>query len=490
MSTLDAKTTGNVFLLLLENGEDYDHYEDKKDSFGPHELLVCCLSVSATNYCEKNGVTFTLPEDSFTQEESEYYRELSEERIKSLVKHLNDYYHKKESDLGGFLFDVGNYHYFFLYHFFNALHYRAFFLSKIIKQHNIDRILVTQVEGSNTNRPFPVSLYENCYLELIQNSIFKEKILCIPIPSKISYEHTTLKIRIRGWLSKTLRSFEITNEYINCVRNNIPISFFRLLSGRVKSDILLIGAAYNWKNVFKDSEIGNRVSVFNGLDEIHLPSKMVKNWFKDWFNWEDNFCGFTVSNLGYYEMARINIISKEMLSSHNKTIKIIETKNALIYSVAPYATQQYYLSIGKFLNIPRICFQHGAMACYYDGLWCASSELLYHSHYFSFGDQVSIDKINSSKHTEGFEKVISIGSPALDQIRKTKSSGNSYILYASSKYITYGAGFLARYVDEVVRKNQIILLGFFEKYLNSNVDTEVIWKLNQNRLSEQPFVTV
>ena len=126
------------------------------------------------------------------------------------------------------------------------------------------------------------------------------------------------------------------------------------------------------------------------------------------------------------------------------------------------------------------------MACYYDGLWCASSELLYHSHYFSFGDQVSINKINSSKHTEGFEKVISIGSPALDQIRKSESSGNSYILYGSSKYITYGAGFVPRYTDEVLRKNQTILLGFFEKYLN----TTVIWKLNQNRLSEQPFVTV
>ena len=484
MSIIENK----VFLLLLESPEQYNSYKDKKESFESYELVVCCLSVAATDYCKKNGINFILPEDCYTKEESEYYRKLSEKKIKSLVKNLNDYYHKKIGNIDGFLFDMGSYHFFMLYHFFGALHHRAFFLKKVIEKYKVDRILILQEPESITSRQFPVSQYTNCYLNLFQNSIYREKIICIPVQSKTVRQYVTLKIRIRSSLSKFLRKFKIINDYLNCVRNNIPVNFFRLLLGKVKSDVLLIGSAYNWKYVVSYSRITNRVSVFNETDEINLPSNMVKNWFKEWFDWEDKFCGFTVSALGYYEMTRVKILSEEIFATHENAIKIIKQKKSLIYSVAPYATQQYYLSIAKYLDIPRICFQHGQMSTYEGGLWNEASELLYISHYFSFGEQVSVEKTNRAKSIVGFEKAISIGSPALDNIKKTTLLGKEYILYASSKYLNYGAGFVPRYIDIAVKSSQNMLINYFEQYLDLNPHSEVIWKLNQERLTEQPSI--
>lgn len=475
-----------VFLLLLESEDQYVAYLKQKSKFETHNLVVCCLSTSAIDFCKKSPIPFILPEDCYTEEESNFYRKLSEQRVKELVRCLNEFYHKEIGNINGFWFDIGNYHYFMLYHFFGALHYRAFFLWKVIEKYRPDQILISQEINNlkEDRRSFPVSQYANCYLDLCLNSIYREKVIPLAIGSVIVRRYSTLPIRTRTICGKILRKFKPFNNYLNLIQNNIQNGLRKAFFSN-STDILLLGSSGPWKYIFSDIRLASRINArFENDDSVIAPLKSIKNWFLEWFKWEDVFCGFTVSNLGHHEMARVKIMSDRFVKSHKKALQETKRQKVLIYSVCPYASQQYLLSLAKYLNIPRLCFQHGEMSLYYPGLWNESSELLYMSHYFAYGNEVSKEKTNSSLHIDGFKKAISIGSPALDKL-KNKKSNKEYILYASSKYLNYG-GFISRYADIAVNTSQNILVDYFHNYLDLNPGTKVIWKLNQERLTLQP----
>ena len=488
---MENKPVSKLFLLLLESGVQYEAYVAQRERLETHELLICCLSVAVVDYCQKNGLRYILPEDCYTDEENNHYRDFSEQKIRGLVKRLNDYYHEKIGAKDGFLFDMGNYHFFMLYHFFGALHYRSFLLWKVIEKHNVDRILIPQEpKAADLTRPFPVSQYPNCYLELCRNSVYKKMIIPFPVETAVVRQYRTLRTVIRSALSKRLRKFRVFNDYLNHVQNNIAVKPWRLLFGRSNTDILLLDMAGPWKYVFPDPRLKYRVSAFSEPDEVNIPPNYVKDWFSEWFNWADVFCGFKVSALGYYEMARIKILAERFIASHKATLRRLKNQKAVIYAVAPYAWEQYLLSVAKHLGIPRVCFQHGEMSLYYPGLWNEASELLYISHYFSFGEQVSTEKANSAAGVQGFKEAVSIGSPALDTLKNKSAAGGSYILYASSKLFDYGVGFVSRYCDKSVKDNQTLLVDYFEQYLQLNPGTAVIWKHNQERLTGQPPKTV
>ena len=479
------------FLLLLESQAHYEAYEAQKESLETHELLICCLSVTASNYCQKNRIRYILPEDCYTDEESDHYQGHSELKIKELVKGLNGYYHEKIGAKDDFLFDMGSYHFFILYHFFGALHFRAFFLWKVIEKFGVDRILIPCVpESAKSDRPFPVSLYPNCYLDLCLNSVYRDRVIPIPVDVIAVRQYSTLRMRIRSALGRTLRKFEIFNDYLNYSQSNIAFTFWSLLFGRDRSDILLIGAAGPWKYVFPDSRLTNRVHVISQSDALKLPPSEVRDWFFEWFNWKDDFCGFNVSAMGHYEMARVKILSERFISLHEETLKRLKKQKALIYAVAPYASEQYLLSVAKHLGIPRVCFQHGEMSLYYPGLWNEASELLYVSHYFSFGEQCSIQKTKSSEGVRGFKKAVSIGSPGLDKLKNQSASGGSYILFGSAKFLDYGGGFGSKYRDAALNEVQSLLVDYFERYLELNLGTAFIWKHNQERTVSQPLNAV
>ncbi len=483
---MTSKSLKKVYLLLLETQEQYQAYVEQKESLETHELSICCLSVAAIDYCKKNEIQFLLPEDCYTDEESDHYRDLSEQKIRELVKSLNNFYHQKFGANDGFLFDMGNYHFFMLYHFYGALHYRAFFLWKIIKKHNVDRILIPQEpKTTSVTRLFPVSQYPNCYLDLCLNSVYMEKIIPLPMKSVVVRSYASPRTKLRSVIGKTFRKFRIFNDYLNHVQQNIVVSPWSLIFNRSRTKVLLLGSAGPWKHVFPDPRLKNNVSVFFEADEVSLVRGDIKNWFSEWFNWNDVFCGFEVSALGFYEMTRIKVLSEKFVASHRKTLKRIKQQNALIYSGSPYASQQYFLSVAKHLGIPRVCFQHGEMSLYHPGLWCASSELLYISHYFSYGDQVSQEKTRSAAAVPGFDKAISIGSPALDKLKKTALQEKDCILYASAKFLNYSASFVPRYIDVAVKDSHDLLIDYFEQYLDMNPGSQVIWKHNQERLTAQ-----
>jgi hypothetical protein len=485
---MDSKSFENKYLLLLESPAQYNAYLESKRSFESHELLICCLSISAIHFCNELNLTYFLPEDCFTKEDNDEYQQLSEKKIKELVHSLNEFYHKLYSDGHGFKFDMGNYHFFMLYHFFGALHYRAFILFNIFEKCKMDRIIVLEEkEASKKIRPFPISQYPNCYLELCENSIYKEKLIVIPISTKVEKKYHTPKIFIREILSSFFRKSSFINDFLNFTGSNIKMSKWKFIFNRYRTDILLLGAPGPWKYILPNTVLYNKVSVlYEGEEELIYSKDIIRNWFNEWFSWEDIFLGFNVGKLAYYEMARIKIISERIYANHQFNFKRLCQYKGVIFAVAPYPFEEYILSLAKFLKIPRICFQHGEMSLYYPGLWNEASELMYASHYFSYGENVSVEKFASAKKINNQIKTVSIGSPALEILRNESSKTRCDILYASSKFINYSAGFVARYTDINLYKAQEQLLSYFEDYLKINPDKVVVWKQNQERLTGQP----
>ena len=419
---LSERTDGNsghflpLYLLLLEEGNQYQVYLDDIRSIPLHKLVICCLSVDAVNFCQNNSLEYIVPDDCYTSSEGELSWEMSQSKVADLVTRLNEYYHGIFPSVNGFRFDMGNYHLFMLYHFFGALHFRSFFLSKMIEKHGPDKVLVFKSDAvDNSERPFPVSVYPNCYFELLLNSIYKEKIIPIIIGSIGIGKKIPYKMRVRNLAGRMLRKNSIIKKYLDHARVNLRLNLLELFFKQKKKDILLIGTAGPWKYVFSDSRLSGRIDAVFELDEIDYSSLDVKNWFYQWFGWEDIFCGFDVMALAHHEMTRVKVLSERIVKLHSQTASYISQFKAAIFSVSPYAFQQYMLSVAKHIEIPRICFQHGEMGLYPDGLWDIGSELMYLSHYFSYGDEVSNFKMRRAV-SDDFKKAISIGAPSLDNL--------------------------------------------------------------------------
>ena len=77
---MENKPVSKLFLLLLESGVQYEAYVAPRESLETHELLICCLSVAVVDYCQKNGLRYILPEDCYTDEENNHYRDFSEQK--------------------------------------------------------------------------------------------------------------------------------------------------------------------------------------------------------------------------------------------------------------------------------------------------------------------------------------------------------------------------------------------------------------------------
>jgi hypothetical protein len=482
-----------IFLLLLDSPEIYQAYKKAADYLDEHELVICCLNIEMVNYCNINNLQYFLPEDYYSEQELLESKNLSEKVIKELVQNLNQYFHKNLPSEDGFLYDVGNYNFFRLYQYFDALHFRAFFLSKIIDKSKVNKIIVaTSLLNSCENKKFPVTQYQNCYYDLLLNSINRQKIIPLEIKRSISRSNFSLRTKFRKLVGRLVRRFVPINKFINFYQNSIPFSFKNLVGLNNNATILLLGGAGPWKSIFSSKKFTDRVDVYMKIDgdlEETIPEELNQNWFRNWFGWEDNFCGFEISELGQFEMSRIRVLAERYKVNYRRTKEFLLNYKAILYCVAPYPNQEFLLSLAKHIGIPRICMQHGEMSLKKnDGLWDETSELLYSSHYFSYGDAVSEEKFQRAKKMGVPINAISIGSPVLDKL-KILSKRSSYVLYASSKYHNYGGGFLPRYADLNIARCQKLLLEYFDNYLSSSPNIEVIWKQNQELTTELPQYT-
>ena len=477
----------NKYLLILENSTQFDGYLNLKKTLQEHQLVICCMTVDAMHFCTVNNLDYIIPDDYYTQDELELNRTNSENKIKNLVKKLNEFYTVNFQKQYSFDFEMGNYHYFMLYHFLGSLHYRAFIFNNLFEKLEIDNILIPKEEKAKNIRPFPVSQYINCNLDLCLNSKYRSKVIIVPVLNSVNREYKTLYTQARKILSSNLRKIKYFNNYLNIKQNNIIKSFYNIIFSNNISEILLLGIAGPWKYILEKQYFHNKVDIIYDIEEVEIPDDQVHDWFFEWFKWKDDFLDFNISALFKFEMGRVKILSEQIMAMHYKTLKSLKETKCILFTVSTYAKQNYILSLAKFLKIPRICFQHGEMSLYYPGLWNDASELIYASHYFSYGDEVSKEKLLSAENIGNKIKTINIGAPSLDRVMNLKFIKNNLnILYASSKFLNYSGGFVSRYNDVSVMNNQNKLISFFEEHLLNNPQDKVIWKLNQERKTSQP----
>jgi len=475
-----------LILILLESKEQYELFLNSKVNLKDNKYIICPMTISAYVFCKDSKLNFVLVDDYYSEKEHKFYKDKSEKVIKNLVSSLNEYYSTIKR-VDSFKFDMGNYHYFFLYHFFDSLHNRAFLINKLIDGINPDRIIVFKSYNLSKNqRPFPISQYTNCYYDLLSNSVFNDRVLVVAIEN---FVHPAAKnFNLRSFVGKIIRRVPLIDSYLNIKQTGIKVSFIRRIFITFNPSILLIGGPGHWKDFFNKSIVRNNVSFYFGYNEIDPYKVKPINWFNQWFSWSNNFCGFDIAALGLYEMDRVRLLSDEIINIHNKQIEIVKNKKLLIYAVCPHPFQQYTLSLAKHLNIPRVCYQHGAMSMHDPGLFDEASELIYASHYFSYSDMVSIDKSNEAKKIDGFEKAIPVGSMVLENLLASINNINyskDYILYVSSKFVSNSAGFLPKYIDIHVYENQQNLLTYFSSLIKENPNIEFVWKLSPEMMSEQ-----
>ena len=447
------------------------------------------MTIDAIHFCKINNLKYIIPDDFYTKDELELNRTNSENIIKNLVKKINEFYTVNFQKQFSFNFEMGNYHYFMLYHFLNALHYRAFILKNVFDKIEIDNILIPQEEKDIKKRPFPVSQYINCNLDLCLNSKYKNKVIIVPVLNSVNREYKTLKSKIRKILSSNLRKMNFVNNYLNIKQNNIIRSIYNIIFNFNKAQILVLGIAGPWKYILGEKYFHNKVNIIYDIEEVKIPKNQVHDWFYEWFNWKDDFLEFDISALFKFEMGRVKILSEQIMAMHYKTLENLKETKCILFAVATYSKQQYILSLAKSIGISRICFQHGEMSLYYPGLWNEASELIYASHYFSYGHEVSKEKISSAAKIGNELKTIIVGSPSLDRIKNFNPiKTNLNVLYASSKFLDYSCGFVSRFTDVSLMNNQKILISFFDEHLLNHLKDNVIWKLNQERNTSQPLV--
>jgi hypothetical protein len=481
--------TKKKYLLLLSSNSEYADYLIFKKTQQVHKLQICCMTIDAIHFCKINNLKYIIPDDFYTKDELELNRTNSENIIKNLVKKINEFYTVNFQKQFSFNFEMGNYHYFMLYHFLGALHYRAFILKNVFDKIEIDNILIPQEEKDIKKRPFPVSQYKNCNLDLCLNSKYKNKVIIVPVLNSVNREYKTLKSKIRRILTSNLRKLNFVNNYLNVKQNNIIRSFYKIIFNINKAEILLLGIAGPWKYILGEKYFHNKVNIIYDIEEVEIPHDQVHDWFFEWFNWKDDFLEFDISALFKFEMGRVKILSEQIMAMHYKTLKSLKETKCILFTVAPYSKQQYILSLAKSIGIPRICFQHGEMSLYYSGLWDEASELIYASHYFSYGHEVSKEKKSSAAKMGNEIKTIIVGAPSLDRIKNLNPKKTNFnVLYASSKFLNYSGGFISRYADISVMNNQNKLIEFFEEHLLNHSEDNVIWKLNQERKTSQPIV--
>jgi hypothetical protein len=484
MHKFDAQS----ILVLIENEEQYKSLFKSDLEVNKKDLVVLALSMSVINFCKNNNINYLLPDDLISEDKYNNFDLKSQKKIRELIVSLNKYYHSTVNTDDNFLFDMGNYHFYMLNHFFSSLHYRAFFLSEVIKAVNPLKIIVFKYQKLAINKRFwPIVENKNCYYELLMNSEYSYKVA--PLSFEEKNTKTDSNLTPRRIVSRLLRSIPIVDAYLTHLDNGIKMNFFKSYFYSSKSDILLIGIPGPWKYFFLDSFKVNRLSIYFGRDEVNPNKLNPKNWFYEWFLWSDNFCGFDVAALGYFEMDRVKVLSTKIIKFHKQHKKILEKKKITLYSVCPYPFEQYMLSVAKHLNIPRVCYQHGAMAMRTFPMQLAddASELQYTSHYFSYGEQVSIHKEKEALLNDGFKKAISVGSVALEQLKGKEFHNSKYILYCSSKFLSNANGFVGRNTDINRLNNQNNLINYFNQL---DKDEKVIWKLNQEFLTEQPDIKV
>lgn len=482
-------TQKRKLLILIENESQCSEYIKYKGEFASFEHIIYALTPFAIRVCEKNNLSFFLPEDCFSEEDYYVCKTISEDKIKELVSLLNQYYSGISQEDIGFPLEMGNYFYFQLYVTLGALHYRAFLLTKVIGKENPEQIIVFRLKQTlPLFLEFRFNPLGNLYSDLLLNSVYKDKCKFIEYGNaeKKFKKKTISKDRIKEAIKSIIVNFPVLYQYYFFWRQGIHFSLIKKLSGRYKNNILLLGSAYNWKDVFNHPKIKSDIYIawIPGEKILKPKNKKKKDIFKELL-WENKFLEFNLSYLMYDQMEIVELTFIKMLKSFSKTRKILRKFDMVITSALCFPEQNYVAHIARSIGKPVVVYQHGGKNYHNDDLFSETTEMLYADYYLSYGEGVNSTYSKNIGKYKNFKGPVSIGSSAFDTLASQKTgTDNKYILYATGKYLLNSGPFASDSIGADIKlyQSQRKIISYLEHLATQQPPYNIIWKLNNTPL--------
>lgn len=475
-------------VILLGNEEQYHAFLKCQAEYVEYCKVFCALRPFAIHLCERENLSYILPEDCFPEADYYQHKKVSEDKTKELISLLNLYCSKVSFKQIGFPLEIGNYFYFLIYHVLGSLHFRTFLLSRIIDKEKPDRIisfklkqhrLVELKKAKPGIMKFFLDESEVFYSDLLLNSKYKN------ISKSIEYDRKekvySKKLQIKQILLTALTRFPLLQNILYLWKNNINFNLIKKISSSYKKRILILGPSYNWKYVLNHHKIQSifNMSFING-DTIE-KSKKKTEWdiFNEWIEWKNEFLEFNLSSLMYDQMNMIKSTFDWMMDSYQKTVRRVKNFDLVVSSVLPFPIQNFVAHIAKSLGKPIVFYQHGEMNLFEDSLFSEASELLYLDYYLSFGEGVNSKYSKYIEKREGFKGPTAIGSASLDNLKSVGQKPGKYILYATGKYLLNSTPFISSIMpDSRLYQSQKKLLSYLEKKASTKPFQKVIFKLN------------
>lgn len=442
--TMNKKKT---LLILLESRDQYNRYRQECALFTEYDHLICALTPHAVSVCEREGVSYFLPEDFYSQDDYYKYKDESESLIKDLVKRLNQYGNYASKDIG-FPLELGNYYYLQLYVVIGALHRGAFLLDRVIAKVKPSKVVVFNTKTNNYFLGFrPNPLNGNMYADLLYHSPHRSKL--ITLDYAYSKKVGTIKPKIKSNLKRIVRTLLVSTglygfyQNLSLIKYNIMPDCLPIWRNRSARKILVIGSLYNWKHVFSHP-CSTKLFNVRGYPSSDIPSlkpgKDVDIIQK--IGWDECFINYDISELIRPQVNSIVRFFEVTRQKHKNVVKKISKYDLVVYSVLPYPQQCYLAHVAQSLGRKAVCYQHGAMNLYRDSLFSEATELLYTDYYLSYGKGVN-PKYEKyiGRELKGIEAV---GSASMDVLPNNiqNRNDNGYILYATGKYLLNQAPFI------------------------------------------------
>jgi hypothetical protein len=494
-------TTKLKRLILLDNVFQYQEFRKlNQEEVSIFEDIFCALTPYTLDLCERENLNHVSIGDTHTPDEYYLSKQQSEGSIKRLVSLLNAQSKRKPlMEADGFEIELGNYFYFQLYVVLGSLHFRSFLLDRLIACIQPDSIVCFRPIAGTGKEYWPNPLSGEVYSSLLESSPHGKSITTI----RYEYEpgQSTVQNGFKHQIRERLRQLALSSPLLSelyakfdFIKKDLPLAS---LVGRAnhKIKLLAIGPLYNWLHVFK-AGIGKdlfAVEPFRGTDVMFVYDKSShKNLsvLEREIQWEPVFAGFDLTAEMRPHFAVMEKFESHIRKHHHQYVNRVKKFDHVVCSALAFAKQNYLAHIATTLGKSVFCYQHGEMNLYEDALSTEATELLYSTHYLSFGEGV-----NTKYHAlsnSSIRKVISVGSTTIEHCADEAKTtpGKDYILYTTAKYHLNVIPFIAVMdCDRRLYRTQRELLGYFEALLSVRTDLSVFFKPSNTRMHNELSLT-
>lgn len=454
----------NTRLIILETKSDFENY--LKDSYISKDIIFA-IGPKAKYELEIRKINYYTFSDSWNNKEYKEAITKNNEKIDNLINDL-DFYCKNNlrNDL-----EIGKYFSFQLWLIISQINFNIFFLTKVIKKFNPNKILIFCKNEYVTLMGFRPDPSSYIY-EILKNSPLKEE------------------LNIEFIFSKKLRSKRSIKEKILI---NLPFNFvnnLRFLKNstelfslkRAKRNMLLIGGCKEWLELCKSKFFKKK---YNFKFQFVLQKKSSEKIDQILINIL-NKALFNESTLSYKMdkiASHINSAIETFNANIQKVDKYIKKFDLVVSSTLIYPEDNFFAHRTSKCQKPLLVWQHGEKGAFGFDILAQYQELYFATDYLSYSEFIK-EMYSPWKGKNFLREVISVGS--IDKKPTISDRKKDSIIYATGKWFLSGQVFdNPSDPDKRLYDLQKNILNFL-----NNLDTKYkkVFKLNNSLFfNEYPF---